>query len=64
MAAQALHHAENELGGPYRRLRARLGGAAAVTALASKLARVLYVLITTRQPYRPDLHVATGELHR
>ena len=64
MAAQALHHAENELGEHYRRMRAKLGGAAAVTALANKLARILYVLITTRQPYRPDLHDATGELHR
>jgi hypothetical protein len=27
-------------------------------------ARILYVLITTRQPYRPDLHDSTGELHR
>ena len=64
MAAQALHHAENELGEHYRRLRAKLGGAAAVTAMANKLARILYALITTRQPYRPDLHAATGELHR
>lgn len=64
MAAQALHHAQNELGEHYRRLRAKLGGAAAVTALANKLARILYVLITTRQPYRPELHSATGELHR
>jgi transposase len=64
MAAQALHHAENELGEHYRRLRTKLGGAAAVTALANKLARILYVMITTRQPYRPELHEATGELHR
>ena len=64
MAAQALLHAENELGEHYRRVRTKLGGAAAVTALANKLARILYVLITSRQPYRPDLHDATGELHR
>lgn len=64
MAAQALHHAENELGDHYRRLRAKLGGAAAITAMANKLARILYILITTRQPYRPELHAATGELHR
>lgn len=64
MAAQALHHAENELGEHYRRLRAKLGGAAAVTAMAHKLARILYVMIKTRQPYRPDLHDAAGELHR
>lgn len=64
MAAQALHHAENELGEHYRRLRAKLGGAAAVTAMAHKLARILYVMISRREPYRPELHSATGELHR
>lgn len=64
MAAQALHHAENELGEHYRRLRAKLGGAAAVTAMAHKLARILYVMITRREPYRPELHDAAGELHR
>ena len=47
-----------------RRLRATRGGAAAVTAVANKLARIRYVLSTTRQPYRPELHAATGELHR
>lgn len=64
MAAQALHHAENELGEQYRRLRTKLGGAAAVTAMAHKLARILYALVTTRQPYAPELHAANGELHR
>jgi transposase len=64
MAAQALHHAKNELGEHYRRMRAKLGGAAAITAVANKLARIVYVLITTRQPYRPDLHDGTSQLHR
>jgi transposase len=64
MAAQALHHAENEFGDHYRRMRAKHGAAAAVTALANKLARILYVLITTRQPNRSELHAAAGELHR
>lgn len=64
MAAQALHHADNELGEYYRRLRAKLGGAASVTATAHKLARIIYALITTRKPYRPELHDAAGELHR
>jgi transposase len=64
MAAQALHHAQNELGEHYRRFRAKLGGAAAITAMAHKLARILYVMITTRQPYRPEIHSATSELHR
>jgi hypothetical protein len=64
LAAQALHHANNELGEHYRRWRAKLGGAAAVTAMAHKLARILYVMITQRRPYRADLHDAAGELHR
>jgi transposase len=64
MAAQALHHAKNELGEHYRRMRAKLGGAAAITAVANKLARILYVLIKTRQAYRPDLHDGASELHR
>jgi transposase len=64
MAAQALHHAKNELGEHYRRMRAKLGGAAAITAVANKLARIVYVLIKTRQPYRPDLHDGASELHR
>jgi transposase len=64
MAAQALHHAKNELGEHYRRMRAKLGGAAAITAAANKLARIVYVLIKTRQPYRPDLHDGASELRR
>jgi transposase len=64
MAAQALHHANNELGEHYRRFRAKLGGAAAITAMAHKLARILYVMLKHRQPYRPELHDAAGDLQR
>lgn len=64
MAAQSLQQAENELDLHYRRLRAKLGDAAAVTAMAHKLARILQVMITRREAYRPDLHDATGALHR
>lgn len=56
LAAQALHHAKNELGDHYRRLRAKLGAAAANTAMAHKLARIIYVMLTRRVPYRPELH--------
>jgi transposase len=41
------------LGDCYRRLRAKLGPAGAVTALAHKLARVLYAMIKYRQPFDP-----------
>lgn len=41
LAAQALHHAKNELGDHYRRLRTKLGGASANTAMAHTLARII-----------------------
>ena len=64
MVAQVLHHAENELGKHYRRLRTKLGRATEVTAMAHQLARILYVMLKTHEPYRPDLHDPVGELHR
>jgi transposase len=51
MAAQSLHRSRSYLGEYFRRMRSRLGTPAAITAAAHKLARVLYHLITTRQPY-------------
>ena len=56
LAAQALHHAKNELGDFYRRMRAKLGGAAGLVATAHKLARIVYAVMTSRQPYKPELH--------
>jgi transposase len=51
MAAQSLHRSQSYLGQSFRRLRTRLGTPAAITAAAHKLARVLYHIVTTRQPY-------------
>jgi transposase len=64
LAAQALHHAKNELGDYYRRMRAKLGGAAAITATAHKLARILYAMLKNHRPYNPELHNAASERHR
>lgn len=64
MAAQGLHHAQNELGQYYRRMRTRLGGAAAITATAHKLARIIYAMIRNHQPYRSEPHDTTSTLHR
>jgi transposase len=50
-AANGLHRSESSLGQFYRRMRARLGGPEAITATAHKLARIIYHLLTTRQPY-------------
>ena len=51
VAAQTLHHSNSYLGAFYRRMRTRLGAPKAITATAHKLARIIYHLITTQQPY-------------
>jgi transposase len=51
MAASSLERSCSPLGDYYRRMRARLGPPGAITATAHKLARILYKLITSRQPY-------------
>jgi transposase len=61
LAAQSLHHSDSSLGAFYRRLRARLGAPKAITATAHKLARILYHLITTRQPYDESVFVLADQ---
>jgi transposase len=51
IAAQALFKSKSWLGNFFRRMRARLGAPKAITAAAHKLARIVYHLLTTRQPY-------------
>jgi transposase len=51
MAAQSLHQSESALGVFYRRMRAKLGAPKAITAAAHKLARIVFHLIKTREPY-------------
>lgn len=51
MAAQSLAHDQFHLGDYHRRMRARLGPAAAVTATVHKLARIIYHLVTTGEAY-------------
>jgi transposase len=51
MAAQALHRSQPFLGEHFRRLKARLGAPKAITAVAHKLARIIYHMITTQQDY-------------
>jgi transposase len=64
VAAQGVGHAHNELGDFYRRMRARLGGAAAVTATAHKLARILYACLRSKQPYDASRHDTNSPLRR
>ena len=50
-AAMALERSQSALGGFYRRMKARLGGAEAITATAHKLARLIYRLIKHGEAY-------------
>jgi len=51
MAALSLHHSKTYLGDYYRSQRARHGAVKAIKNTAHKLARIFYVLVTTRQPF-------------
>jgi transposase len=55
LAAQSLHRAQNYFGDLYRRWRARLGGPKAITAMAHKLARVLWHLLKYKEPFNPQV---------
>jgi hypothetical protein len=51
LAAHSLHHADNNLGEFFRRMKRKLGPAQAITATAHKLARIVFHLLKTHQPY-------------
>lgn len=51
IAAASLKHSDSALGAYYRRMRARLGPPAAVTATAHKLARIIYFMLKDRTAY-------------
>jgi len=50
-AAYALHNSKTALGDFYRRMRAKLGAPKAITAVAHKLARIIFHLVTTQQQF-------------
>ena len=55
LAAQSLWRAQNYFGELYRRWKARLGSPKAITAMAHKLARVLWHLLKYKTPYNPEV---------
>lgn len=54
MAAQSYHRSDSPIGDWFRRIRAKLGTKAAVTAAAHKLARILYTMVKNRTPFDPS----------
>jgi len=51
LAARSLHSSQSALGANYRRLKARLGAPKAITAMANKLAKLVYRLLVNGQDY-------------
>jgi transposase len=51
LAAQTLEHSETQLGQFFRRMRSKLGRPQAITAVAHKMARIFYTLVTTGKEY-------------
>ncbi len=51
LAARSLHRAQNYFGDVYRRWKARMGAPKAITAMAHKLARVLWHLLKFKQAF-------------
>ena len=51
MAASSLYRSQSALGAYFRRLKARLGGPQAITAVAHKLARLVYSLLKYGKEY-------------
>jgi len=70
MGALAASYSNSLIGDFARRMKARLGKAEGVTATAHKLARILYAVITTGQPYdetkafTPSLRAKSNRLSR
>jgi len=62
LGAHCLYHAQNYLGDFYRKMKWRLGAPAAVTATAHKLARIIYHMLSSRQPYSEEVFARCDQL--
>ena len=64
MAAQSLQKSQSALGEFYRRMRTRLGAPKAITAGAHKVARIIYHMLKTREPYDESVFARAESRHR
>ncbi|MGI9072226.1 MAG: hypothetical protein ACR2JB_13145 [Bryobacteraceae bacterium] len=55
MGADSLNHAKDYLGGFFRRITRKLGKPQAITATAHKLARIIFHLLSTKEPYNESV---------
>ena len=64
MAALSLYHSQSPLGDEFRRRKSKLGPAGAITAMAHKLARILWHLVTYKTPYEEKIFSEEAEKHK
>src|SRR5260370_7250686 len=65
LGAKSLSRAKDYFGAFFRRMRARLGTAHAITATAHKLARFVYHLLPPQQPYtQTAFHPSPHQTHQ
>ena len=65
MGANSLCRAKGYFGEFFRRMRAKLGTAQASTATAHKIARILYHVLLTKEPYTETVfHRCDQQAHR
>ena len=64
LGAQALWQSKTYLGDCFRRWKARLGTPKAITAMAHKLARIIWHLIKYQEPYDPGVWAKAEEKNR
>jgi hypothetical protein len=53
--ANSLYRAKGYFGEFFRRMRARLGAAQAITAISHKIARILYYVLLSKEPYTESI---------
>lgn len=63
MAAFSLHRSQSPLGAEFRRRRGQLGPTGAITAMAHKLARIVWHMVTYKKAYDGTVFVAAEEKH-
>jgi len=61
MAASSLHHSHSPLGDFLRRMKAKLGPAAGITATAHKIAIIFYTLVTKQVEYDDSIWAKRDE---
>ena len=62
--AVSLYKSQTWLGNFFRRMRAKLGAPKAITATAHKLARIIYQLLSARQPYDESIFAKSEQAAR